>query len=632
VVVDAQGEAIAVWTHFEAAEERSVVEVAARPAGGEWQVPTRLSLAGQNAFSPEIGIDPEGEAVAVWRQSTGESAQFAEAAVRPAGGAWQQPVQLSPNPDALDVSVAVGSQGDAVAVWDTGHTVWSSMRMAGGAWQSPVDLSPPEDAALVPQVALDPQGEAVVVWEGEGLFGVVQSVAGMVGGAWGPPVTLSGRGATAPHVGVDAAGEAIAVWDLATDTSGVVQGASRPVGGSWEAPVQLSTLGETAAYSQVTVDAQGDASAIWYDETAGPSMSGEGYVVQSASRAAGAAWQTPVALSGPGGGQGGPVLGGNPEIAVNPRGDLVAVWSQSNGSDYSVRGAVRKADGPWQEASSLSSVDQDAGYPQLAVDPRGNAVAVWESSEGSEGEDVVQASGYDATGPQLEGLTIPATGVAGQPLWFSVSPLDVWSTLAATNWSFGDDTTAIGTFVTHTYVAPGTYEVNISSTDALGSTTSAFRQIVIEQAATTKPSSPMIAPTLSAGRLTHSRFRVSRGRRRVSRRVHDQAPLGTSFQFFLSDAAKVTISIARIVPGQRRDRRCIARVPRHRHRHAVGCSTTLVVGTLTRSTESGGRDSVAFNGRIGRRVLTRGSYEAVLTASNEGGSSKPLTLKFTVVP
>jgi PKD repeat protein len=278
----------------------------------------------------------------------------------------------------------------------------------------------------------------------------------------------------------------------------------------------------------------------------------------------------------------------------------------------------------------LSSVDEDAGYPQLAVDPRGNAVAVWDSSEGSGDEDVVQASGYDATGPQLEGLTIPVTGVAEQPLLFSVSPLDVWSTLAATNWSFGDDTTAIGTLVPHTYVAPGTYEVNVSSTDARGNTASVSRQIVIEQAATTNLGGSMIPPTLSAGRLTHSRFRVSRGRRPVSRR--DRAPLGTTFQFLLSEAAKVTISLARIVPGQRRDGRCLARAPRHPHHHAAGCSTPLVIGTLPRSTESAGRDSVAFNGRVGRRVLTRGSYEAVLMASNEGGSSKPLTLKFTVVP
>jgi len=44
-----------------------------------------------------------------------------------------------------------------------------------------------------------------------------------------------------------------------------------------------------------------------------------------------------------------------------------------------------------------------------------------------------------------------------------------------------------------------------------------------------------------------------------------------------------------------------------------------------------GLDAVAFSGRIGRRALSPGPYRAALSASNGGGSSKPVLLGFTVV-
>jgi hypothetical protein len=89
------------------------------------------------------------------------------------------------------------------------------------------------------------------------------------------------------------------------------------------------------------------------------------------------------------------------------------------------------------------------GQPDVAIDPQGNAVAAWERSNSS--NLIIQGAGYDAAGPLLDRLLMPKSGIAGAPLSFSVSPLDASSTLGATNWSFGDATSATGTTVTHTY-------------------------------------------------------------------------------------------------------------------------------------------------------------------------------------
>jgi len=52
----------------------------------------------------------------------------------------------------------------------------------------------------------------------------------------------------------------------------------------------------------------------------------------------------------------------------------------------------------------------------------------------------------------------------------------------------------------------------------------------------------------------------------------------------------------------------------------------LAAGTLARTLEPAGADSVAFTGRIGSRALATGAYQASLQATNSVGRSKPTTL------
>jgi len=53
-------------------------------------------------------------------------------------------------------------------------------------------------------------------------------------------------------------------------------------------------------------------------------------------------------------------------------------------------------------------------------------------------------------------------------------------------------------------------------------------------------------------------------------------------------------------------------------------------GTLQREHLGGGRVSIPFSGRIGRRALTPGRYLATITAGDEGGSTKPVRLRFAI--
>jgi hypothetical protein len=563
VAVDAHGEAVAVWGRWDPVRASNVVEASARVPGAEWQSPVDLSLSGEEASAPRVAIDAQGDAVVVWRQSNADSGQSAESAFRPAGGNWQGPDQVSgASAGALDVSAAISARGEAVAVWDSGGVVQTATRAPDGGWQAPVDVSAAGETALVPEVVMDSRGATVVVWQGEGLGGSVQAAARAPSGAWQSTATISGRGTSEPHVGIDEDGEAVAVWEV---NSGFVQAATLPAEGVWEAPVRLSRAAQVAAYSQVAMDARGDAVAIWYDESQGPHMTGEGYVVESAERPAGGAWQSPVAISAPAGGQGGRVLWSPPEIAMDPLGGSVAVWSQSNGSNYIVQGAIRSAGEPWQPAVALSSGSGNGGDAQVALDPSGNALAVWDSSYGGE-EDLVQAAVYEAAEP-LGNSTSTSGSLGGAPA--TMSPSDAATRQAATAPTLTDAR------VIHRWLGPG--------------------------------HAPLVAAK------TQGRLEPVAG-----------------FGFTLSEAAKLTITLERVVSGQRRGSLCVAPALRTSYGRDARCARVVPVGKLGSIEQAGTDDSVALSGRLGSRRLASGSYDAVLVASSAAGASRPVTLRFTV--
>jgi hypothetical protein len=86
---------------------------------------------------------------------------------------------------------------------------------------------------------------------------------------------------------------------------------------------------------------------------------------------------------------------------------------------------------------------------------------------------------YDAVGPELNNVTVPATVVVGQPVEVSVDPVDVWTPVAS-SWDFGDGSTGSGATVQHCYSTPGERTVTLTGTDGAANMTEASRTITIE--------------------------------------------------------------------------------------------------------------------------------------------------------
>lgn len=164
VVVDPAGTATAIWASFGGGAYG--VQTASRTPGGTWTAP--LDLARGEVFdTPAIAVDRQGTATAVWQQHDG-SGWIVTSATRTTGDAWSTPVSLStPERDSWDPQVAVDPAGTATALWsrteDSGRVVEAARRPAGGEWSEPVDLSE-RGEAWHPQVAVDPAGNATAAW------------------------------------------------------------------------------------------------------------------------------------------------------------------------------------------------------------------------------------------------------------------------------------------------------------------------------------------------------------------------------------------------------------------------------------------------------------------------------------
>jgi hypothetical protein len=628
VAVDSEGEAVAVWQQVGGA----LLEASVHPPDQSWQPP--VQVASSASGSDQVAFDAHGDATVVWLDISGavKSATLAAGATT-----WTNPVTISPT-SVGSPALAVNSRGGAVAVWtvsvdDQTTIVQAAFRPAGAsAWQTPIQLStvpggmmPPSNIVSVPRVALDPQGDAVAVWVQTLATSpsIVAATRPGVSGVWQSPAQIGSTGPTdgGPQVVIDPAGRATAIW---ADASGI-RTADQPLGGTWSTPAAVP--GSAGAFDpSLALDPQGDATAV-FDQSVGNGVGPSAKADAAASaRPLGATWQTPVVIStqNPDSGH-----APNPQVAVDPQGDAIAVWTAFDGTNNTAEAANRPAGGAWPAPAAAKTLSRDAeglSPPQLAVDPQGNAAVVWSLFDGS--TQSIQAAGYDGAGPLLSGLSIPAQAVAGTPVAFSVTPVDAWSPVSSTSWGFGDGQSGSGETLTHTYATPGSYKVTVTSTDGLGNPNTTTGMITIAPHTSTAP--PPSAPKLSQVSQSHRKWREGSQPATIAREHKSKRPpVGTSFSFKVNEAAQVTLTFTEATSGRRTRGKC--RAPSKHNGTHPSCKRTVTRATLGYSVRAGDH-TIKFQGQAGKTKIPLGAYTLKLTATNATQQhSRTAALKFTIV-
>ncbi|MET0603730.1 MAG: PKD domain-containing protein [Baekduia sp.] len=510
-------------------------------AAPTWLAPTTLD--GNHDGAVSAATNANGDTILGLRDTSHGAPYLASAGFRPAGGPTTAVTAVAPAAagSTYDQDVAINSRGDAALVWTDAMSIWLAMRPAGDAgFSSPISIAPSgTDSA---QVAIDDAGAVVMAWTAPSggkqlVFFTVRNPDGTLG-----PISSSaaGQDATSPTVAAARDGHAVVAWSRSDGTHNVIQAATRTPGTTSFVPTgDLSDSTQSADSADAAI-ADGGHAAITWSRTDGTHT-----IVEVARRQGEGVFSSGQGLSPT------TVDSHHPTVAVNTAGQVLVSWSTDVAEADARVGSLTGDFGPLQVLSpyygggmtdaalnddgmglvtwvgvshftcvecanawasimppggmfgtplkispdSASSIAvQHVQGASAGIDAEGNAVAYARTR--SNGDRHMYERLYDGAGPRLDDLSMPTAATAGTSAAFTVEPFDVISPVASTSWSFGDGSPAAsGTGVQHNFTAAGSYDVTVTSTDAVGNASSATRKVTVA-AAPIAPQLPKGPPAL----------------------------------------------------------------------------------------------------------------------------------------
>jgi hypothetical protein len=476
-------------------------KVAVKPV---WLAPVEISpRSDYSVVDQDVAVDSRDDVLAVWSGKSGVQARY-----RPAGGAWQNPLQL--DGCGVGATPAFDSAGDATVAWlrctSTLSQMTTAVRRVDGSWRSPVVLSTPGRAISYPRLAVAASGAAVASWiEYAGSDAVVEASVRAAGSDdWSRAEQVSSVGADAEDSfpAVDDAGDAVVGFTRFDPAGAIVWAAFKPAGAGWQRAVNLSVPGDYAYDIRVAMRPDGTAIALWDENGEGRlamrsastgawsqqapfplytveafAADGVGDVVAawqsdrvmfSELPAGSGTWTQPAAIPATEAGALGLTIGFD-----GTRG-LVAAWAREDTYGHGSLVAARRQAGSagWDAPATLGNVTGFFWNVHTAVDLDGDAIAALETGNGAS---VVTAI-LDAAAPKVAPPSVPQTGRVGRKLSFAAKASDI--SPVTLRWYFGDRHNAAGSAVTHVFRKAGRFAVSLVATDAAGHAVTVVRTSV----------------------------------------------------------------------------------------------------------------------------------------------------------
>jgi hypothetical protein len=360
------------------------VEAAVRPPGapdfGPPQTIAPPAPAGGATRNLVLAQVPGGATVAAWTEDAPGTTERIAWAERPPGatfGSVHEVPRTSLPADAFtdELRAAAGAHGDVVLALTVegtlpgggfGLRVFATARPSGAEFAPPVAVG--ATGSLSPDVAVSPDGDAVVAWleGGSTRPGAIRASRRPPGGAFGAATTLdrtSGPGLAQPFVAAGPGGETDALWYRRDGTTKRVYFAVRPEGASRFDGVGVMGTAPTRRYA-LAGGTGGDVAATW-DGTDGGSP-----VLRVRRRVAGHGFGPSVKLTHQPGVR---TLDG----AITGTGTLVAAWQREAASDRTELWVAGQA--PSGRRTELVRLQPPASFSLfgLAAGDAQNALAAW---------------------------------------------------------------------------------------------------------------------------------------------------------------------------------------------------------------------------------------------------------------
>lgn len=396
VAVNVSGLAIAAWDQFTYSAGGPYTVGAAVQSGGKWGAPFTVSGTTGFSMSPRVAVGADGTMVVGWTyQDAVAPVKRIQVAVKSStAGGWTTTTLAEGTTGGVAltefVPVAVDAAGNVTAVWTlwdgTRHLVQTASKPRSGAWSAPLTLSDPTADGLFPALAVNPRGDAAVVFSLSPYSsypgGTNAQYAGRSGasGAWSAPVVISetmpsSTGyVTSPQVALDANGLATAIY-LGAGVEGVRQLAS----GAWTAPrVAIQAPNAVSSFTSVYLgmDQYGNAvvGASIFDATIGVDRAS----VWVARATSDGAWTTQQRITDPTV----PVAAYATRVAVSSDGFLVLVgWIDHYHGTVQVSQLTA---GAWGSANTIGRGTAFSSFQEvMGLDAASSAVAraIWKNAK-----------------------------------------------------------------------------------------------------------------------------------------------------------------------------------------------------------------------------------------------------------
>ena len=290
----------------------------------------------------------------------------------------------------------------------------------------------------------------------------------------------------------------------------------------------------------------------------------------------------------------------------------------------------------------IATVALGPGSSAIDIEPAGGACpAIDERGVTRPQQSRCDAGAYESAPPDLTNATAAATGATTATASATIDPhlqstavVVRYGTTAAYDASTravdaGSADAPLLVSVPLTGLRPSTtYHVEMVATNADGTTTSTDHTLTTTAGARSGGGAGGGAPAVSHARQSARRWLAGRALATFTRKR--SLPVGTTFTFALNEAATVTLTFTRRMPGRLANGHCITPTPRNRRKPK--CSRIMAAGRLSFNGHIGA-NRVRFYGRLSRRArLKAGSYTVTIIASTTAGQrSGPTRLNFTIV-
>jgi hypothetical protein len=153
-------------------------------------------------------------------------------------------------------------------------------------------------------------------------------------------------------------------------------------GSNWSTPLPVSDGTRTTYDARVAADASGNFIVVWTQDTNAPGTADPLPNLWARRYSSAGAWNTamPTGLTGLTTNDG----AARPHLSINTGGDAVVVWEQTHAGQVSIAGNRYAAlSALWGTATYIDNATTPASSPAVTLDNAGNAIAVWQQSDGT---------------------------------------------------------------------------------------------------------------------------------------------------------------------------------------------------------------------------------------------------------